>query len=150
MTTGYHWIDDLHFARGVLTARVTSLHTGEPDGLIGLPLTKTSDSRSWQVTCRNVGRFRVLGETWNQLKDPYEEIAGFVYRQLKSPYLAENIDSATICAADVPQGTKVEHYVLYGANYVVDLLGGALPEVQPIEAITDFTVTGSRGLDSGA
>ena len=133
MEEKYYSVEEVSFAKGILTVRVASLHTGQPDGLIGLPLTKTPESRSYLVTFKQVGRFRVLREPWNQLKDPFESLAKFVHRQLQSPYLAQNLESVTIFNPDVPHGAQVQHYVVYGENYVVDVLAADSPTIRQLD-----------------
>ncbi len=128
----FHIIDELKFFPSTLLIQLTSLHTGKPDGLIGLPLTITDESARYLVEFEHVGRFRVINEAFNQFKEPYERITYFLYRMIDSQYLQEYSETAKIFAHDVPHDAVIEHYVVYSEFYVVDVLSAQPPSVEKI------------------
>ncbi len=133
MESKFHIIDEIKFLPSALSIRLTSLHTGEPNGLIGLPLTVTSESSRYLVKFEHVGRFRVISEAFNEFKKPYEEITNFVYRMIDSEYLQEYGETAKIFAHDIPHDAEIKHYVVYSEYYVVDILGAEPPTVEVLD-----------------
>jgi hypothetical protein len=133
MDSKFHIIDEINFLPSALTIRLTALHNGKPDGLIGLPLMVTNESSRYLVKFEHVGRFRVINEAWNEFKKPYEEITNFVYRMIDSQYLQKYDETAKMFAFDVPYDAKIEHYVVYSENYVVDILSASPPTVETLD-----------------
>jgi len=130
MDSKFHVINEIKFLPSALTIRLTSLHEGEPDGAIGLPLMVTKESSQYLVKFEHVGRFRVINEAFNEFKEPYEEITNFVYRMIDSHYLQEYGETAKTFAFDVPHDAKINHYVVYSEYYVVDILSASPPSVE--------------------
>ena len=133
MDSKFHIIDEIKFSPSALTIRLTALHNGKPDGLIGLPLTVTNESSRYLVKFEHVGRFRVISEAFNEFKEPYEEITNFVYRMINSQYLQDYGETAKIFAFDVPHDAKIEHYAVYSEYYVVDILSASPPSVETLD-----------------
>jgi hypothetical protein len=137
MKRAYYTVDEVTFSRGVLKVRLSSLHEGPPDGFVGLPLMKTAESQSYSVTFHHVGRFRVLPEAWNELKEPIVPLDVCVFCQPNSDYLVSNRETAVMFADHVPHGAVINHYVVHGADYVVDVLGATPPEVQRLTSSSE-------------
>lgn|SRR6185503_18017303 len=133
MESKFHIINEIKFLPSALTIRLTSLHTGKPDGLIGLPLTVTNESSSYLVQFEHVGRFRVISEAYNEFKEPCEKITNFVYKMIDSKYLQEYGGSAKIFAHDIPHEAEIKHYVVYSEFYVVDVLATESPTIEVVE-----------------
>jgi len=136
MESKFHIINEIKFLPSALTIQLTSLHTGKPNGLIGLPLTVTSESSRYLVKFEHVGRYRVISEAFNEFKEPYEKITNFLYRMLDSKYLQQNVDSAKIFAYKIPHNAEIEHYVVYSEYYVVDVLAAEPPTVETRDSNT--------------
>jgi hypothetical protein len=132
----FHIIDKLKFLPSTLLIQLTSLHTGQPNGLIGLPLTITDESSRYLVKFDHVGRFRVINEAFNQFTEPYERISYFLYRMINSQYLQEYGETAKIFAHDVPHDAIIEHYVVYSEFYVVDVLSARPPTIELLSEST--------------
>jgi len=133
MESKFHIIDEIKFLPSVLSIQLTSLHTGEPDGLVGLPVTVTSESSSYLVKFEHVGRFRVISEAFNEFKEPFEKITNFVYRMIDSEYLRKYSETAKIFAYDIPVSAEIKHYVVYSEFYVIDILSAEPPSVEVLD-----------------
>lgn len=130
MESKFHIIDDVKFTPNTLSLYITSLHTGKPDGLIGLPLVVTELSSRYLVEFEVVGRFQVVNEAFNKFKKPYEKITEFLYKMIDSQYLQEYGDSAKFFVRGTTSETTIEHYVVYSENFVVDVLSGTPPIIK--------------------
>src|SRR5688572_30807740 len=133
MESKFHIINEIKFLPSVLTIQLTSLHSGEPDGLVGLPLTITNESSKYLVTFEKVGRFRVISEAFNEFREPYEEITTFVYRMIDSRYLQEYGETAKTFTYDIPQDADIKHYAVYSEYYVVDVLAAQSPTIEVLD-----------------
>src|SRR5688500_17882390 len=113
MESKFHIIDDINFSPNTLRIYLTSLHTGKPDGYIGLPLTVTEESSRYLVEFEVVGRFQVINESFNEFEKPYEEITNFLFKMIDSKYLQQYGDSAKYFMRGTNSDTVIEHYAVY-------------------------------------
>ena len=130
MESKFHVIDEVNFSPNTLRIYLTSLHTGKPDGYIGLPLGVTEQSSHYLVEFEVVGRFQVVNEAFNDFKEPYEKISNFLFRIIDSEYLKAHGNSAKYFLHGTDSKTIIEHYVIYSEAFVVDVLSGTPPTIK--------------------
>jgi hypothetical protein len=133
MESKFHIINEIKFLPSTLTIQLTSVQTGEPVSPGELPLTVTNEPSKYLVSFEKVGRFRVISESFNEFKEPYEKITNFVYRMIDSKYLQEYGETAKIFAYDIPYDANIEHYAVHSEFYVVDVLAARSPTVEMLD-----------------
>ncbi len=133
MIDSYYTIEDIQFSGRTLKIIMTSMHQGEPDGYIGLPLQITEGSKSYSVIFSNVGHFEVLCEMCNRLKEPYEELEPPILRQLESQYIKSCNQPVWRLKPDASEDDEIKHFVVYCVDYVINILGVSEPLIEELK-----------------
>ena len=130
----YHVVDDLAFCEGKLSLLVVELLRGEPDGLIGLSLTKRPESRRYRLEFSYVGHFKAGPEPFSNISANAMKQTDFLYCEPDSQYLRDLADSVSTfpMTRPWPANPVVRHYVVYAENFVLDVLAAIEPSIQEV------------------
>lgn len=132
MSSCYHLTKSILFADGELRIELVELHTGEPDGYVGLPLTITDNSKKLIVNFTQVGHFKTECETYSLLSRDAARVNSVTYEEKDSEYIRRHSESALFAISRETEHVNIKHYVVWSENYVTHVLAADKPTTSEI------------------
>jgi len=119
----------LTYQEATLTICVASLHKGNPDGLVGVPLVLNEESKAFKISFEPTEEYRSKSEPCFTHEETDISITDYLFERPDSTYCKE----ACPFGAGSSLTEAMRHFYVFTESAVIEVLCTNLPAVEPIQ-----------------